>query len=119
MQTEALKTLVVNALEDTKAQDVVTMDVAKLTSVTDVMVVASGTSSRHISALANGVVKDVKEQGIQPIGVEGKQGSEWVLVDLGDVVVHIMTPATRELYDLERLWSDLPTDLERDGKARS
>ncbi|CAO1664821.1 MULTISPECIES: ribosome silencing factor [Salinicola] len=113
MQTDTLKSLVVDALEELKARDVVELDVAELTSVTDVMVVASGTSSRHVSALANNVIEKAKEAGLRPLGVEGQQSGEWVLVDLGDVVAHVMMPETRQLYDLERLWADLPTDSKR------
>jgi ribosome-associated protein len=116
MQTDTLKSLVVDALEELKARDVVELDVAELTSVTDVMVVASGTSSRHVSALADNVIEKAKEAGLRPLGVEGQQSGEWVLVDLGDVVAHVMMPDTRRLYDLERLWSDLPTDAQRVAK---
>ena len=105
--------MVVDALEELKARDVVELDVAELTSVTDVMVVASGTSSRHVSALADNVIEKAKEAGLRPLGVEGQQSGEWVLVDLGDVVAHVMMPETRQLYDLERLWADLPTDSKR------
>ncbi len=113
MQTDTLKSLVVDALEELKARDVVELDVAELTSVTDVMVVASGTSSRHVSALADNVIEKAKEAGLRPLGVEGQQSGELVLVDLGDVVAHVMMPETRQLYDLERLWADLPTDSQR------
>ena len=113
MQTDTLKSLVVDALEELKARDVVELDVAELTSVTDVMVVASGTSSRHVSALADNVIEKAKEAGLRPLGVEGQQSGEWVLVDLGDVVAHVMMPETRQLYDLERLWADVPTDSQR------
>lgn len=113
MQTDTLKSLVVEALEELKAQDLVEIDVAGLTSVTDVMVIASGTSSRHVSALAGNVVEKAKDAGLRPLGVEGQQSGEWVLVDLGDVVAHVMMPDTRKLYDLERLWADLPTDAPR------
>jgi ribosome-associated protein len=113
MQTDTLKSLVVEALEELKARDVVELDVAALTSVTDVMVVASGTSSRHVSALADNVVEKAKEAGLRPLGIEGQQSGEWVLVDLGDVIAHVMMPETRQLYDLERLWADLPTDSQR------
>ncbi|WP_110664838.1 ribosome silencing factor [Salinicola halophilus] len=116
MQTDTLKSLVVEALEELKAQDVIELDVAELTSVTDVMVVASGTSSRHVSALAGNVVEKAKDAGLRPLGVEGQQSGEWVLVDLGDVIAHVMMPDTRKLYDLERLWADLPTDSARVGE---
>ncbi|WP_110655903.1 ribosome silencing factor [Salinicola halimionae] len=117
MQTDTLKSLVVEALEELKARDVVELDVAALTSVTDVMVVASGTSSRHVSALADNVVEKAKDAGLRPLGIEGQQGGEWVLVDLGDVIAHVMMPETRQLYDLERLWADLPTDAQRSAET--
>ncbi|MBB3140101.1 ribosome silencing factor [Halomonas sp. THAF12] len=110
MHIDALKTLVLDALEELKARDVAVLDVSHLTSVTDLMVVASGTSSRHLAALSSKVIQAVKEQGVSPLGVEGESGADWVLVDLGDLVVHIMLPETRQLYDLERLWADLPSD---------
>ncbi|MDN3555306.1 ribosome silencing factor [Halomonas maura] len=110
MHIDALKTLVVDALEELKARDIAVLDVSRLTSVTDLMVVASGTSSRHLAALSDKVIQAAKEQGMPPLGVEGESGADWVLVDLGDVVVHIMLPETRDLYDLERLWADLPSD---------
>ena len=112
LKTDSLKTLVLDALDDLKAKDVTLLDVSRLTSVTDLMVVASGTSTRHVMALANNVVERVKAEGVQPLGVEGEAGADWVLVDLGDLVVHVMLPETRELYDLERLWADLPSDAE-------
>ncbi len=112
LKTDSLKTLVLDALDDLKAKDVAQLDVSRLTSVTDLMVVASGTSTRHVAALANNVVERVKAEGIQPLGVEGEAGADWVLVDLGDLVVHVMLPETRALYDLERLWADLPSDSE-------
>ncbi|WP_027966606.1 ribosome silencing factor [Halomonas halocynthiae] len=110
MHSDALKTLVIDALEDVKAKDIALLDVSHLTSVTEWMIVASGTSSRHLSALSQQVVLKAKNAGVPPLGLEGEGGSEWVLVDLGDVVLHLMMPETRELYDLERLWADLPAD---------
>ena len=100
---------VVNALEDVKALDIALIDVRGLTDIMDTMVVASGNSSRQVKALANNLVVDAKRAGYTPIGVEGDDTSEWILVDFGDLVAHIMLPATRQLYDLERLWS-LPTE---------
>ncbi|MGI9315474.1 MAG: ribosome silencing factor [Luminiphilus sp.] len=93
------------ALEDLKALEPVVLDVRELSSVMDWLVVASGTSSRHVKSLANNVLMKAKEQGARPLGVEGERGGEWVLVDFGDVVVHVMQPAARNFYDLERLWS--------------
>ncbi|MFO7909840.1 ribosome silencing factor [Vreelandella aquamarina] len=110
MQIETLKTLAVDALEELKARDITYLDVAPLTDVTDLMIIASGTSSRHVSALAQNLVEKAKEQGLQPRGVEGGTNADWVLVDLGDVVIHVMLPEARALYDLERLWADLPAD---------
>ncbi|MBD9416933.1 MULTISPECIES: ribosome silencing factor [Pseudomonas] len=104
MQNEELVKVAVAALEDLKGQDITTIDVRGKTSVTDFMVIASGTSSRHVKSMANEVLDKVKEQGVRPIGNEGLDGGEWALLDLGDVVVHVMQVATRQFYDLERLW---------------
>ena len=104
-----LTEIVVNALEDVKALDIALIDVRGLTDIMDTMVVASGNSNRQVKALANNLVVDAKRAGYTPIGVEGDDTSEWILVDFGDLVAHIMLPATRQLYDLERLWS-LPTE---------
>ena len=93
------------ALEDLKAVDPVVLDVRELRAVKDWLVVASGTSSRHVKSLADNVMMKAKEQGVRPLGVEGERVGEWVLVDFGDVVVHVMQPAARSFYDLERLWS--------------
>ena len=105
MDTEQLTELVVDALEDVKAQDIQILDVRGKTSVTDVMVIASGTSSRQVKSLADRVVERAKENGVRPLGVEGEDTAEWVLVDLGDVVAHIMQPQIRDFYQLEKLWS--------------
>ncbi|WP_295517997.1 ribosome silencing factor [uncultured Pseudomonas sp.] len=104
MQSEQLVQVAIAALEDMKAQDIVSLDVREKTSVTDIMVIASGTSSRHVKSLADNVLEKVKGQGVRPLGSEGLEGGEWALLDLGDVVVHVMLPTTREFYDLERLW---------------
>lgn len=105
LTTEQLKDLALAALDDLKAQDVQVLDVRGMTSITDVMIIASGTSDRHIKALADNVVEAAKQQGIQPLGVEGETSREWVLVDLGDVIVHVMHPQTRAFYNLEKLWT--------------
>ncbi len=104
MQTEALVQLAVAALEDLKGQDITTIDVQGKTSVTDYMIIASGSSSRHVKSLAENVLEKAKEQGVRPLGNEGLDGGEWALLDLGDVVVHVMQVPTRQFYDLERLW---------------
>ena len=104
MQSEQLKDVVVAALEEIKAKDIVVLDVHKLTSITDIMVVASGTSSRQVKALADNVVEKAKAAGCRPLSVEGEREGEWILVDLADVVVHVMLPSTRDFYQLEKLW---------------
>jgi ribosome-associated protein len=104
MELEAMKQAVVDALEDIKAQDITVLDVAKLTPITSYMVIASATSTRQAKALAHSVQEKLKEHGITPTGVEGEQEGEWVLVDLGDIVVHIMLQNTRDYYNLEQLW---------------
>ena len=104
MNLDELKHLVVDALEDVKAVDIKLIDVQGRTSVTDALVIASGTSDRHIKALADNVVIKAKEAGIQPLGVEGQDSRDWVLVDLNDIVVHIMLPEVRDFYNLEKLW---------------
>ena len=116
MESAELNTLVLAALDDLKANNVVSLDVTGLTDVMDYLVVASGTSNRHVKALADNVAMEAKQQGVRPLGVEGQAGSEWILVDLGDIVVHVMLPATRDFYDLERLWngSARPTSAENE-----
>jgi ribosome-associated protein len=106
MQAENLKELVINALDELKAVNTVTLDVRDLTDVMDYLVIASGTSNRHVKSLADNVCMEAKKEGVRPLGVEGENPGEWVLVDFGDVVVHVMLPATRDFYDLERLWVD-------------
>lgn len=107
MQANEMKKVVTDALEELKADNVNVIDVSSRTSVTDLMVIASGTSSRHVKSLADNVVEEVKKHDGRPLGIEGG-GSDWVLVDLGSVIVHVMLPATRTFYDLERFWQDGP-----------
>ncbi|MCW8955825.1 MAG: ribosome silencing factor [Gammaproteobacteria bacterium] len=104
MQADELKQLVITAIEDLKGEDIRELDVKGKTSVTDIMIITSGTSSRHVKSIANNVAVEAKQAGVKPLGVEGEEQGEWVLVDLGDVVVHIMQPHIREFYDLEKLW---------------
>jgi ribosome-associated protein len=92
------------ALADVKAQNIVELDVRGMSNVSDVLVVASGTSTRHVKALARNVADECKKAGFRPIGVEGETDAEWILVDLGLVVVHVMLPTARSFYDLESLW---------------
>ncbi|MBA8885343.1 ribosome silencing factor RsfS/YbeB/iojap [Dokdonella fugitiva] len=100
-----LRKVVLDALDDLKAKDIAEIDVRGKSGVTDLLVIASGTSSRHVKSIADEVVKKAKQAGNPPIGVEGQREAEWVLVDLGDVIVHVMLPRTREFYGLERLWT--------------
>ncbi len=104
MNSEQLCDLVVDALEEVKAKDIVKLDVRELTTVTDYMIVASGTSNRHVKALADAVAEKAREAGHRPAGIEGEDGSEWVLLDLQDTLVHVMLPRVREYYNLEKLW---------------
>jgi len=113
---KSLEQVVAGALEDLKADSVHVLDVRHLTTVTDTMVVASGRSDRHVRAIAGAVVEQAKKAGFRPIGVEGQSSGEWVLVDLADVVVHVMLPRVREFYSLEKLW-DLPARTEDAERA--
>ena len=105
VQGDALLSVAQNALDDLKAVEPVVLDVRSLSSVMDYLIVASGTSSRHVKSLADNVLMKAKDRGVRPLGVEGERAGERVLVDFGDVVVHVMQPAARSFYDLERLWS--------------
>jgi ribosome-associated protein len=105
VQAEELLAITLAALEDMKAVDVRIIDVRELTTITDIMVVASGTSTRHIKAIADNVALEAKQHGVPALGVEGDKGAEWILVDLADVVVHVMMPEIRAFYALEKLWS--------------
>jgi len=105
MQAELLRDLVIQALQDMKGADIHALDVRGLTAITDFMVIASGTSDRHVKSLARNVLDQARAAGAKPMGVEGEQEGEWVLVDLRDVVVHIMRPQVRDFYNLEKLWS--------------
>ncbi len=96
--------LVADILDDMKAIDVVSLDVRHLTSITDAMFVASGRSDRHVRAIAESVLERCKEAGYKALGVEGLEAGEWVLIDLADVIVHVMIPAKRNFYEIEKLW---------------
>ncbi len=105
MPFDALQTVAVNALEDIKARDIVVLDVRKLTSLYDTLIIASAESNRQVKALAHHVRDKLKEAGATIVGVEGEDGGEWVLVDAADIVVHVMQPAVRAYYNLEELWA--------------
>ena len=104
MNAEEIKNAAIEALDDLKGKDIVTLDVRDLTTVTDYMVICSGTSNRHVKSLAQNVAYELKQQGEPAFGIEGEDAGEWVLVDFGAVVVHVMQPDIRTFYDLERLW---------------
>ena len=106
LQSEAIRKLAVQALEDLKAENIVQLDVHRQASFTDYMIFASGTSTRHVGAIADSVIEAATAAGHPPLGVEGEDVGEWVLVDLGDAIVHIMLPDVRAYYELEKLWSE-------------
>ena len=108
MRVDRIVKAVVAALEDIKGRDIVVLNVVKLTSMVDRVIIASGDSSRQVKALADNVQTKLKALGAKVSGVEGTQSAEWILIDLGSVVVHIMLPAIREHYNLEELWSARP-----------
>ena len=109
MSQPALKDTIVHALSNMKAQDVTILDVRQMTTITDTMIIASGTSDRHVRSLADAVIGQCKKLGERPLGVEGMDSGEWALVDLGDVLVHVMIPRVRDFYNLEKLWSPTST----------
>ena len=104
MQSNELLSVVLAALDDGKAKDVKVIDVRTKTSITDYMVIASGTSERHVKSLADQVIEKAKACDVAPLGVEGENIGEWVLVDLGDAIIHVMKPQVREFYQLEKFW---------------
>lgn len=110
MAPESLKDLIAESLDAGKAENIRVLDVRKLTSITDYMVVASGRSPRQVRALKDRVLDAARENNVRPIGVEGENVGEWVLIDFGDVIVHTMHPETREHYQLEKLWDERAAD---------
>lgn len=106
MQAQTKQQEIYQALVDAKAQDIKVLDVRKVTDFTDYMIVASGTSSRHVQTLAQKIRDRLREHGIKPAGSEGEQVGDWVLIDFGDVVTHVMRPQIRDFYNLEKLWGD-------------
>lgn len=108
MKAAKLRDFAVKAVEDMKGQDVAALDIQKLSTIADYMLVVTGTSTRHVKSIADELVKRAKQQGIAIKGLEGTSQAEWVLIDLGDVIVHVMQAPVRKLYDLESLWSMTP-----------
>lgn len=106
MATEPMHGIALAALEEAKGVEISLLDVRALTDITDAMIIASGTSNRHVKALAEAVRDAMRKHGLRPLGVEGQAEGEWVLLDFTDLVVHIMRPKTRAFYDLEKLWSE-------------
>lgn len=115
MQAKKMQQLIHRALVDAKGQDIRVLDVRKIAGFTDYMVIASGTSSRHVATLAEKVVDKLRARGLKPIGLEGKEFGEWVLIDFGDVVTHVMHPQTRNFYNLEKLWGE---EIQLDAPAK-
>lgn len=108
-QAGKLANLAHAALDDLKAVDIVSIDIREKSSIADVMIICTGTSRRHVLSLADSVRLKAKNAGQPPLGVEGEDSADWVLVDLGDVIVHVMTADTRDFYSLEKLWSVSPS----------
>lgn len=106
MRAPQLRKLILDALDDAKARDPVVLDVRKIAVFTDYMIIVTGTSNRHVMAVADNVTRRLREHGRRPAGVEGMEGGDWVLIDFGDVVVHVMRAQTRDFYNLEKLWSE-------------
>lgn len=105
MQGKALQDFVVDKADDLKAQDIVIIDVQGKSSITDCMVICTGTSTRHVVAIAENVVQEAREAGLKPFGVDSRAAADWVVVDLGEVILHVMQEESRQLYELEKLWS--------------
>ena len=107
----AMADIVVDAASDKKAEDILVLNVSEVTTIADLFVLMSGRGERQVQAIADAIIEKAKAAGRQPIGVEGYKGGRWVLIDLGDVVVHAFVPEEREMYRLERLWGDAPVVL--------
>ncbi|MBT7308911.1 MAG: ribosome silencing factor [Gammaproteobacteria bacterium] len=112
LTTDELEQLAVGALEELKGNEITVVNVSEMTDVTSRLVIASGTSNRHVRSLADQVAMAAKRAGILPLGKEGDESGEWVLVDLGDIVVHVMLPETRDYYNLEKFWADFSREAE-------
>lgn len=104
MQGDELKDFIISQLEEIKAKEIKVIPIAEKSTIADYMVICSGTSTRHVKSIAIQLIKELKERSLPPIGVEGEDSAEWVLVDSGDVITHVMLPTTRDYYQLEKLW---------------
>lgn len=104
MQGKRLQEFVIDKIDDLKGQDIVSLDVQGKSSITDCMIICTGTSTRHVASIADHVVQESRAAGLAPLGVEGKNIADWVVVDLGEVIVHVMQEESRQLYELEKLW---------------
>jgi len=111
LSPRALADIVVDAASDKKAEDIVIMNVSEVTTIADLFVILSGRGERQVQAIAEGIVEKATQAGRRPFGIEGMEGGRWVLIDLGDVIVHAFVPEQREMYRLERLWGDAPVVL--------
>lgn len=106
MQADELRSFAIDKIEDMKGRDLVVLDVSNKSNMTDYLIVCSGNSKRHVISIAENVALEAKRAGKKPLGIEGNDTGEWVLVDLGDVIVHVMQDETRDFYQLEKLWSE-------------
>jgi len=104
LENTALKAFVIEKLEDMKGRDITILDISKKSSFADYMIVCSGNSNRHVKSIAQSIAMECRAEGIEPLGIEGNDVGEWSLVDLGEIIVHVMTDPTRDLYQLEQLW---------------
>jgi ribosome-associated protein len=116
MDNRKLQKIVISALEDIKGKDIEVINTSKLTSMFDYVVIATGDSNRQVKALARNVHEKVREAGAEVLSIEGEEGGEWVLVDLGDIVVHVMQPTVRQYYNLEELWKTTPAQRQKAAK---
>ncbi len=105
LQEDKLQNLIIDKIDDLKGQDIITINVKGKSSITDCMIICTGTSNRHVASIATHIVDAVKAIGIRPLGIEGEKEASWIVVDLNNVIVHIMQDEARQLYQLEKLWS--------------
>ena len=119
MHIDELKQSIVRIIDEMKGEDLVTLDVREMTDIADYMVIVSGTSDRHVRSIASKLVDELRDCGVRPVGVEGQQAGDWVLLDYGDVIVHVMRQPTRNFYELEKLWSEEVAGLVKANRESS